>query len=79
MRTNIDLNDELMEEARQFSSARTKRGIIEEALRLFVELKSVERKRKDYARRSEEIRQMTRNIKLGKSSADIIREERNRR
>lgn len=37
MRTNIVLDDELMEEARRLSGLKTKREVVHEALRVFVE------------------------------------------
>ena len=36
MRTNIELNDELVERARQLTGLETKRAIVEEALRTLV-------------------------------------------
>ncbi len=43
MRTNIDINDKLLEEAFSVSSVRTKKELIHEALREYIRL----RKRKD--------------------------------
>ncbi|MBU1172848.1 MAG: type II toxin-antitoxin system VapB family antitoxin [Proteobacteria bacterium] len=43
MRTNIDLNDELVREAFSLSKEKTKKDLIHEALREFIKLK----KRKD--------------------------------
>jgi Arc/MetJ family transcription regulator len=43
MRTNINIDDALLEEAFTFSNARTKKDLIHEALREFIRLK----KRKD--------------------------------
>lgn len=43
MRTNVVVNDDLMREAMQYSSRRTKRALIEEALRTYVEVKAAER------------------------------------
>ncbi len=43
MRTNIDIDDELMEEAFSVTKVRTKKELIHEALREFIRLK----KRKD--------------------------------
>lgn len=43
MRTNIELNDALVEEAFKYSRARTKKDLVHEALREFVE----NRKRRD--------------------------------
>lgn len=37
MRTNIVLDDELLEEARKYSKAKTKKALIDEALKEFVE------------------------------------------
>lgn len=39
MRTNIDIDDELMAEAIKRSGAGTKRAAVEEALRFFVQIK----------------------------------------
>jgi Arc/MetJ family transcription regulator len=43
MRTNIDINEELLEEAFSVSNVRSKKDLIHEALREFIRLK----KRKD--------------------------------
>ena len=37
MRTNIEIDDELMDEALRRSSATTKRAVVEEALRLLIQ------------------------------------------
>lgn len=37
MRTNIDIDDRLMRQAMRSSAARTKRGVVEEALRLLIQ------------------------------------------
>ncbi len=79
MRTNIVLNEELLEEAKKYSLASTKRGLVEEALRTFVEVKSSERRREAYAARVADIRKRTSNLRLRKSSSAILREDRNRR
>jgi Arc/MetJ family transcription regulator len=39
MRTNIDIDDELMEEAQRLSGLKTKRAVIDAALRMFVRVK----------------------------------------
>lgn len=79
MRTNIVLDEDLIREARQYSSASTKRGLVEEALRTFVAVKSSERRRETYARRLAEIRQKTSALRLGKAPSEILREDRLRR
>jgi Arc/MetJ family transcription regulator len=45
MRTNIVIDDQLMAEAQEASGARTKREVVEEALRMLVRLKRQERAR----------------------------------
>ncbi len=39
MRTNIVIQDDLMQEALQLSEVKTKKAVVEEGLRLFVKLK----------------------------------------
>jgi Arc/MetJ family transcription regulator len=39
MRTNIDIDDDLMREAMRASGARTKRAVVERGLRLLVEIR----------------------------------------
>ena len=39
MRTNIDIDDRLMRQAMRCSGARTKRAVVEQALRLLVQTK----------------------------------------
>lgn len=39
MRTNIEIDDKLMRQALRASGARTKRAVVEDALRLFVRTK----------------------------------------
>jgi len=46
MRTNIDIDDRLMREAMRSSEARTKRAVVEEALRLLVRTKGQGRVRR---------------------------------
>ena len=40
MRTNIEIDDALMRQAMRSSGARTKRAVVEEALRLLVQLRA---------------------------------------
>jgi len=43
MRTNIIIDDELMDEAKKLSGLRTKRAVVENGLRLLIQLKKQER------------------------------------
>jgi Arc/MetJ family transcription regulator len=74
MRTNIELDDDLIREARKYSTARTKRALIEEALRALIETKSLDQRRKEHDRRSAEIREITKKLKIGSTSAMILRD-----
>lgn len=74
MRTNIELDDDLIREARKYSTARTKRALIEEALRTLIETKSLDQRRKEHDRRSAEIREITKKLKIGSTSAMILRD-----
>ena len=40
MRTNIEINDELMEKAQKLSNIKTKKAVVEEALRLFIAIEN---------------------------------------
>jgi Arc/MetJ family transcription regulator len=40
MRTNIDIDDALMAKAQKLSGVKTKKGIVEEALRLYVTIEN---------------------------------------
>ncbi len=78
MRTNVVLNDELVEEAMKFSTARNRSALIEEALRVFVQSRAAERKRASYERRLLELRQQLRGVELRESALDIVRRDRER-
>ena len=78
MRTNIDLDDELLEEAMRHSTARTKRALVEEALRTFVDVKTAELRRSSYRDRLTAIRGRTASLRLGKSVTEILRDDRSR-
>lgn len=78
MRTNVVLNDELVEEAMKFSTARNRSALIEEALRVFVQSRSAERKKARYERRLLELRQQLGGVELRESAQDIVRRDRDR-
>ena len=78
MRTNIDLDDELMEQARRYSKAPTKRALVEEALRTFVDVRAREQRRSRYGDGLAAIRARTDSVKLKRSVIEILREDRGR-
>jgi Arc/MetJ family transcription regulator len=78
MRTNVVLNDELVEEAMSYSTARSKSALIEEALRVFVQARAAERTRATYERRLLQLRQRLANARPRESALDIVRRDRER-
>ncbi len=78
MRTNIVLNDELLAEAQRHSSARTKTALVEEALRLFVEVRARERAAESYATRLRRVQQKLQRTPLRESGVEILRRDRSR-
>jgi len=76
MRINIELDDELVEEAVRYSSARTKRALVAEALRTFIQARAAQRRR-SYKERLASIRRRTSALRLRESTV-ILREDRGR-
>ena len=79
MRTNIDLNDELMSEAGKYSTARTKRGLVEEALETYIIVKAEQKKRQTYRERLDGLRSRTASIRLRSRPHEIVRKDRDTR
>lgn len=78
MRTNIVLNEELIEEAMKYSTAQSKTALIEEALRLFVKARAAERRRESYERRLLLLRQRLGAVATRESAVDLVRKDRER-
>lgn len=79
MRTNIDLDDELLAQAARYSTARTKRRLIHEALATYVAVKEEERRRVTYRERLEKVRARLSGVRLGVDSRDLVRSARDSR
>lgn len=79
MRTNIDLDDQLLAEAAKYSSARSKRRLIHEALATFVAVKAEERRRATYRERLEQVRGRVAALRLRSDSRELIRADRDSR
>ncbi len=45
MRTNIEINDELIAKAQKLSNIKTKKGVVEEALQLYITIENQKRLR----------------------------------
>jgi Arc/MetJ family transcription regulator len=78
MRTNVLLNEELIEEAMKYSSARSKSALIEEALRVFVQSRAAERRRASYELRLLQLRRRLATAAPRESSVDVVRRDRER-
>jgi Arc/MetJ family transcription regulator len=79
MRTNIVLNDELVREAMCYSKAKTKRGLIEEALSTLVRVHAEERRRATYRDRLMVLEHKLSGLVLRESSLAILRHDREAR
>jgi Arc/MetJ family transcription regulator len=79
MRTNIELSDILLKEARKYSKATSKRALVEEALAAFIAMKAEEQRRLTYKDRLQSLRAKTAAIRLRSDTRDILREDRNSR
>jgi len=79
MRTNIDLAEELIAEAGKFAHGRTKKAIVEEALRSFIQTKSKEARLRSYGERLRELESRTASLSLRESPAGLLRADRDRR
>jgi Arc/MetJ family transcription regulator len=79
MRTTLVLNDELLGEAMRLSARRSKRAVVEEALRTYVAVKRAERAREASRQRLQRISERSRGLKLGERPGDVLRAARDRR
>jgi Arc/MetJ family transcription regulator len=79
MRTNIELDDELLAEAAKYSAARSKRRLIHEALVTFIAVKSEERRRATYRERLARVREGLAGVRLGVDTRDLVRSDRDAR
>ena len=79
MRTNIDLPEELLAEAGRFAHGRTKKAIVEEALKAFIQSKTAEARRHSYGERLRALENRTALLSLRQSPAEVLRADRDRR
>ncbi len=72
------LDDELVRAAMAYAKVRSKKALVEEALRTFVAVKEAELRRFSYAERLAGILARTRRLELRESAADLLRADRER-
>jgi len=78
MRTTIDLDEDLVREAMLHSKAQSKRALVDEALRTYVDVKTSEQRRSSYRDRLASVRSRTSSLRLKQRTTDILRSDRNR-
>jgi len=79
VKTHIVLNDDLVEEAMRYARAKSRKALIEEALRTFVEIKEAEKRRTHYRERLQSLDSRLQAIHLSESPAKVLRADRDRR
>jgi Arc/MetJ family transcription regulator len=78
MRTSIELDDDLMQEAWNYSTARTKRGLIEEALLTFIKVQAERRRVESYGVRLRDLQGRLGGLKLRDAPHALLRRDRMR-
>ena len=79
MRTNIHLDDELLKRAAQYSTTRSKRALVHEALGVYVVTKDAERKRASYGERLGKLRTQLASVRVKTPAHELVRADRERR
>jgi Arc/MetJ family transcription regulator len=78
MRTNVHLNDELLEEAVRLSGGQPKRAVIEAALRHYVESRAAKHRREEFRARLNALDRRLAGVRVRRSAAELVREDRGR-
>ena len=79
MRTNIELDDDLLAEAAKYTSTRSKKGLVQEALSMYVAVKREERRRMTYRERLQKVRAQTGHLRGRGEAHALIRRDRDTR
>ena len=79
LRTNIDLDDDLLTEAGKYSLSRSKRALVHEALAAYIVVKRDERLRLTYAERLQRVRSKAAGHRLRSDTRDLVRRDRDAR
>jgi Arc/MetJ family transcription regulator len=78
MRTNIDINDDLLQEAKRYTRARTKKEIVEEALKVFIEYRAFEARKSSYRERVKTLEAKLNGLGLRETPGTVLRRDRER-
>lgn len=79
MRTNIEMDDDLLAEAAKYTSTRSKKGLVQEALALYVATKREERRRMTYRERLQKVRAQTERLRGHSDTHSLVRRDRDTR
>ena len=79
MRTNIVLDDKLVREAMRYADVHTKRALVEQCMRSFIEINAREQRTASYRDRLRRVQEATRSLRFRESAAEIIRRDRDAR
>ena len=78
MRTNVHLDEELLQAAMRLAGAKTKRAMLDQALRFFVERKNADRDLESYRERLKRLQAKTAGLRFDDSATDLVRQDRER-
>ena len=78
MRTNVHLDEELLQAAMRLAGAKTKRAMLDQALRFFVERKNADRDLESYHERLKRVQAKTAGLRFEDSATDLVRQDRER-
>lgn len=78
MRTNIVLDDDLLLQARKYSKAKSKRALLEESLRVFIQTKAAEARTASYMDRLRTLDRKLAGVRLHELPLHVLREARDR-
>lgn len=78
MRTNIEIDDDLLSKALVYAEVRTKRAVVHEALAEYVTRREQGRQAAEYRKQAAEIRKKLTEKRFRRSSLDTLRADRKR-
>lgn len=78
MRTNVHLDEELLQAAMRLAGAKTKRATLDQALRFFVERRNADRDLETYRERLKRVQAKTAGLRFDDSATDLVRQDRER-
>jgi Arc/MetJ family transcription regulator len=78
MRTNIDLDENLVDQAKLYSETTTKKDLVHEALTTYVAVNKEKASLASYREEVKKIQEQTKRIKLDIDTRDLIRMDRDR-